>query len=55
MITYEPENSPFKNIYCDIVHRCNMECANCYLPFRHYPDLPKEKVIDFISRFKINQ
>ena len=45
MITYEPENSPFKNIYCDIVHRCNMECANCYLPFRHYPDLPKEKVI----------
>ena len=51
MITYEPENSPFKNIYCDIVHRCNMECANCYLPFRHYPDLPKEKVIDFIKRF----
>ena len=51
MITYEPENSPFKNIYCDIVHRCNMECANCYLPFRHYPDLPKEKVIDLIKRF----
>ena len=52
MIYYEPENSPYKNVYCDIVHRCNMECANCYLPFRHYPDLPKEKVIDFISRFK---
>ena len=48
-----PEDSKFKAVYCDIVHRCNMECANCYLPFRHYPDLNTDKVIDFIRRFKV--
>ncbi len=50
MIKYEPENNPFKNIYCDIVHRCNMECANCYLPNRDLPDLPKDKLIDFFKK-----
>ena len=49
----KPEDSKFKYVYCDIVHRCNMECANCYLPFRHYPDLDTDKVIDFIRRFKV--
>ena len=49
----KPEDSKFKYVYCDIVHRCNMECANCYLPFRHYPDLNTDKVIDFIKRFKV--
>ena len=49
----KPEDSKFKSVYCDIVHRCNMECANCYLPFRHYPDLNTDKVIDFIKRFKV--
>ena len=49
----KPEDSKFKYVYCDIVHRCNMECANCYLPFRHYPDLNSDKVIDFIKRFKV--
>lgn len=47
-----PEHSNYKAVYCDIVHRCNMECANCYLPFRDYPDLDTAKVIDFISKFK---
>ena len=47
-----PENSTYKAVYCDIVHRCNMECANCYLPNRDLPDLHTEKVIEFISRFK---
>lgn len=47
-----PEQSNYKAVYCDIVHRCNMECANCYLPFREYPDLDADKVMDFISRFK---
>ena len=50
MIKYEPENNPFKNVYCDIVHRCNMECANCYLPNRDLPDLPKDKLIDFLKK-----
>ena len=48
-----PEDSSYKAIYCDIVHRCNMECANCYLPFRDYADLNTDKVIDFIKRFKV--
>ena len=47
-----PEQSKYKSVYCDIVHRCNMECANCYLPNRNLPDLNTDKVIDFISRFK---
>lgn len=47
-----PENSTYKAVYCDIVHRCNMECANCYLPNRDLPDLHTEKVIEFIGRFK---
>ena len=52
MLVYQPENSPFKSVYCDIVHRCNMECKNCYLPNRSIPDLPKKKVIAFFKRFK---
>ena len=52
MIKYEPENNPFKNVYCDIVHRCNMECANCYLPNRDLPDIPKTLLIDFFQKFK---
>lgn len=47
-----PEHSNYKSVYCDIVHRCNMECANCYLPNRNLADLNTEKVIDFISKFK---
>ena len=52
MIKHEPENNPFKYIYCDIVHRCNMECANCYLPNRDLPDIPKILLIDFFQKFK---
>ena len=52
-IGMKPEDSKYKAVYCDIVHRCNMECANCYLPFRDYADLDTDKVIDFIKRFKV--
>jgi len=44
-------NQKFKAVYCDIVHRCNMECANCYLPNRSYPDIEHEKVCNFIDKF----
>lgn len=44
-------NQKFKAVYCDIVHRCNMECANCYLPNRNYPDIEYKKVCDFIDKF----
>jgi molybdenum cofactor biosynthesis enzyme MoaA len=48
----KPEDSKYRIVYLDIVHRCNMECANCYLPNRDFADLKTNKIIDFISRFK---
>ncbi len=35
----KPEDSKYRIVYLDIVHRCNMECANCYLPNRDFADL----------------
>ncbi len=34
----------------DLTHRCNMECANCYLPNRDIPDMDVEKLIDLLQR-----
>jgi molybdenum cofactor biosynthesis enzyme MoaA len=47
-----PEESNYRIVYLDIVHRCNMECANCYLPNRDFADLETDKILHFISRFK---
>lgn len=47
-----PECSEFKIVYVDIVHRCNMECSNCYLPNRSYKDMQFTKLIETISKFK---
>ena len=46
-----PEHSNYKAVYCDIVHRCNMECANCYLPNRNFPDMDTARLINFIDQF----
>mgnify|MGYP006077728985 CR=1 FL=1 len=46
----EPENNTFSNIVVDLTHRCNMECANCYIPNRDVPDLDKEKLFDVLSK-----
>tara|TARA_Y100001972_G_scaffold45642_1_gene56334 strand:+ start:119 stop:1057 length:939 start_codon:yes stop_codon:yes gene_type:complete len=45
-----PEQNTFSNIVVDLTHRCNMECANCYIPNRDIPDLDKQKLYDFLSR-----
>mgnify|MGYP001396575783 FL=1 len=45
-----PEQNTFSNIVVDLTHRCNMECANCYIPNRDVPDLDKEKLFEFLSR-----
>jgi MoaA/NifB/PqqE/SkfB family radical SAM enzyme len=45
-----PEENTFSNIVVDLTHRCNMECANCYIPNREIPDLDKEKLYNFLSR-----
>jgi molybdenum cofactor biosynthesis enzyme MoaA len=46
----EPENNTFSNIVVDLTHRCNMECANCYIPNRDIPDIDKDILFDFIKR-----
>ena len=46
----EPENNTFYSIFVDITHRCNMECANCYVPNREIDDMDKEKFYDVLRR-----
>lgn len=48
LITFEPSDSPFEAIYVDITHRCQMACANCYLPNRVIPDMDVEKLYDVL-------
>lgn len=52
MIYYEiePEQSKFKTLVADITHRCNMECANCYVPNRSIPDMDLDRLYDFAKR-----
>jgi len=38
-----PQDNTFTNIVIDLTHRCNMECANCYIPNRNIPDLEVDK------------
>lgn len=47
----EPEESKFHSVIADVTHRCNMECANCYIPNRDIPDMDTAKLRDCISRF----
>jgi molybdenum cofactor biosynthesis enzyme MoaA len=47
----EPEDNIFHSIIADVTHRCNMECANCYIPNRDIPDMDINKLRDCISRF----
>lgn len=49
----EPENNTFTNVYVDITHRCNMECANCYLPARDFNDMDFEKYREFVKRLAV--
>lgn len=50
MIEYLPENNPYGTLVADVTHRCNMHCANCYIPNRSIPDMDKSKLIEFLSR-----
>ena len=43
----QPEENTFLNIVVDLTHKCNMECANCYIPNRDIPDLDKDRLEDF--------
>jgi len=37
--TFSPEECPYETVVVDVTHRCNMACANCYVPNRVIPDL----------------
>jgi molybdenum cofactor biosynthesis enzyme MoaA len=46
----DPENNTFSNIVVDLTHKCNMECANCYIPNRDVPDLPIDSLHDCLKK-----
>ena len=46
----EPEESQFGSVVADITHKCNMECANCYIPNRDIPDMDIDKFYNVVSR-----
>lgn len=45
-----PEQNPFQTIQVDITHRCNMHCANCYIPNREIPDLDASWIYSILAR-----
>jgi len=45
-----PRDNTFTNIVVDLTHRCNMECANCYIPNRDIPDLDTNKLYEFLEQ-----
>lgn len=47
----EPEQNIFHSVIADVTHRCNMECANCYIPNRDIPDMDINKLRECISKF----
>ena len=46
----EPEENTFKTLVVDITHKCNMECANCYIPNRDIPDMDLDRLYDLAKR-----
>ncbi len=46
----EPEDNIFTALVADLTHRCNMECANCYIPNRIIPDMDVNKLYSFLER-----
>jgi molybdenum cofactor biosynthesis enzyme MoaA len=48
--TFPPETSPYETIIIDVTHRCNMTCANCYVPNREVPDLDAAWLVSIFAR-----
>ena len=47
----EPEENTYNSLVVDITHRCNMECANCYIPNRNIPDMDADALLKFLARY----
>ena len=39
-----PELNTFETVVADLTHRCNMACANCYVPNRNIPDMDIDRL-----------
>jgi molybdenum cofactor biosynthesis enzyme MoaA len=48
--TFAPEACPYESIVVDVTHRCNMACANCYVPNRAIPDLDARWLVSIFRR-----
>ncbi|HEX8618330.1 MAG TPA: radical SAM protein, partial [Thermoanaerobaculia bacterium] len=48
--TFPPEQCAYETIIVDVTHRCNMTCANCYVPNRTIPDLDADWLISILAR-----
>ena len=49
--TWPPERNPFRTVVADVTHRCNMACANCYIPNRHIPDMDMARLEACVAAF----
>lgn len=47
---FRPEDSPYRVLFADITHRCNMACHNCYIPVRDLPDFPVDWLYSILAR-----
>lgn len=50
--SFTPEQSPYDIVMVDVTHRCNMTCANCYLPNRVLPDIDARWLSSMFSRLR---
>lgn len=48
--TFSPETCPYDTVIIDVTHRCNMTCANCYVPNRTIADLDADWLISIFER-----
>jgi molybdenum cofactor biosynthesis enzyme MoaA len=48
--TFSPETCPYETVIIDVTHRCNMTCANCYVPNRTIADLDADWLISVFKR-----
>jgi molybdenum cofactor biosynthesis enzyme MoaA len=48
--TFSPETCPYETVIIDVTHRCNMTCANCYVPNRNIADLDADWLISIFER-----
>jgi molybdenum cofactor biosynthesis enzyme MoaA len=47
---FPPEACPYETVIVDVTHRCNMACANCYVPNRSIPDLDAAWLVSIFRR-----